>query len=571
MLVRTKISVGVAWLVVVPLALWLVAAVYLPLAGGIFNPLECWLLALLIVLLGGTSLVAHALAHLITARAFRCELPGRIPLYLHGDAAQVWPAARTPWLELQLALAGPLANLILAGAAYLVWNMQLTPALSLSMLFLLFFNSALAVINLIPAYPLDGGRLLRAICWGLLQRPAPLLGVRMGFGISILLPVWGSFLLLQRTRYSLWAGGATLALAALLLLPLYQQQAWLSDRALPVKVPRGAAHFMRVSLAVLLIGALLGLTVAMVPTNSGLELPGVSPPVEPMIEIPPEYRHPSAGSFILTTVFLQTPILAGQWLYGQLSPRAQIVPPEQVVPPDTTIREFAESNFRMLELSEKTAVAVGLTLAGYDVGISGQGVRITGVMAESRADGILQAGDVITALNGEPVHLPAELTDRLRLKQLEGSARLQIERDGHRETVVVPLLPPASEGAPPRLGVLIEPAGFDFELPFTVAIVPQKIAGGPSAGLMFALTIFDLLTAEDLTGGRIIAGTGTINLDGTVGPIGGVRQKVAGAEAAGAEYFLVPPENYEEARSAARRIKVVKIAAVKEAIRFLEN
>jgi PDZ domain-containing protein len=138
-------------------------------------------------------------------------------------------------------------------------------------------------------------------------------------------------------------------------------------------------------------------------------------------------------------------------------------------------------------------------------------------------------------------------------------------------TVTVPLLPPAEPEQPPRIGILLEDAGFETKLPFPVGINPQKIVGGPSAGLMFTLTVYDMVTAQDLTGGRIIAGTGTINPDGTVGPIGGVQQKVAGAELAGAEYFLAPSENFDDARAVARRIEVVEIANATEAIQFLRS
>jgi PDZ domain-containing protein len=117
----------------------------------------------------------------------------------------------------------------------------------------------------------------------------------------------------------------------------------------------------------------------------------------------------------------------------------------------------------------------------------------------------------------------------------------------------------------------IAPAGFDYTLPFPVRIVPQKIVGGPSAGLMFALTVYDLVSPGDLTGGRKIAGTGTISLDGTVGPIGGVERKVVAAELAGAEYFLSPPENYAAALAAARDIQVVRVATAEEAIAFLRS
>ena len=102
-------------------------------------------------------------------------------------------------------------------------------------------------------------------------------------------------------------------------------------------------------------------------------------------------------------------------------------------------------------------------------------------------------------------------------------------------------------------------------------ITPQKIDGGPSAGLMFTLTVYNLVSPDDLTGGRKIAGTGTISPDGTVGPIGGVELKVAAAEAAGAAYFLSPPDNYRAALSVAHRITVVKVATVEEAISFLKT
>ena len=105
----------------------------------------------------------------------------------------------------------------------------------------------------------------------------------------------------------------------------------------------------------------------------------------------------------------------------------------------------------------------------------------------------------------------------------------------------------------------------------THCALPLRIIGGPSAGLMFALTVYNMLTPTDLTGGRKIAGTGTISPDGKVGPIGGVTQKVAAAEAVGAEYFLSPAENYPDALAVAKRIKVVQVTTIDEAIAFLQG
>jgi PDZ domain-containing protein len=121
------------------------------------------------------------------------------------------------------------------------------------------------------------------------------------------------------------------------------------------------------------------------------------------------------------------------------------------------------------------------------------------------------------------------------------------------------------------LGVRLQTVVTDTNLPFAVRIVPQKIVGGPSAGLMFALTIYDLVTPNDLTGGRLIAGTGTIDRDGRVGPIGGVEQKIAAAERAKAAYFLVPPENAEAALQVAKQIEVIPVATFQEALAFLQS
>jgi PDZ domain-containing protein len=107
--------------------------------------------------------------------------------------------------------------------------------------------------------------------------------------------------------------------------------------------------------------------------------------------------------------------------------------------------------------------------------------------------------------------------------------------------------------------------------PFPVGIVPQKIVGGPSAGLMFALAVDNALSPTDLARGERIAGTGTIDVNGKVGPIGGVEQKVASAEWSGASYFLCPTENYQAALAAVRTTKVVEVATAQQAVDFLRS
>jgi PDZ domain-containing protein len=569
---RVAVELGASWFLVAPAALWAIATVYVPIMAPFLSNVETWGVALGIVLLVGVSLVTHALAHAGVARIVGGQGPERLPLYPFGDAAQVWPTAPSPWREVPAAMAGPLANLLLAGLGYLIWDRQLHTYLNVSALFLAVLNAALAAVNLTPCFPLDGGRLLRAIVGGLLRRPtrATRLGVQLGRLFVAFLAVWGIFLIAQRARFSLETGAGTLIVAALLGLALWRQPAreWEARTANLSTSPVGLGRRLVAGFLVLV------LTVpafSLLPTVNGLEAPGVAIEVEPMISVPPEYRHPHRGNFILTSVLAQTPIVMGQWVYGKLNPVVKIVPPERIVPPDVTPQELMRRNFRMLEESETIATVVALRLAGYEVQFTGQGAGVVSVLPESPAHGVLQPGDRIVALNGTPIETADELAARIRAQDPHATVELVVKRDGQRMELRLPLMEPTAPGEPPRLGIVVQTAGFDVEFPFPVEVRPQKIAGGPSAGLMFTLTIYNLITPEDLTGGRRIAGTGTIDLEGRVGPIGGVEQKVASAERAGAVYFLVPPENYEAARRVARRIRVVKVATAQEAIEFLQG
>lgn len=566
-------SLDASWLIVLPTCIWAIVTLYIPIAAPFLNPIETWRVAIVIILLSGVSLVGHSWAHLQVARRVNSEVPARLPLYLPGDAAHVWSMAVTARQETLVAVAGPALNLLLAGLAYLVWNAQLNPDLNVITLFLTAFNGGLAVINLAPFFPLDGGRLVRAIGWGLLKQSAQADRFSRWLGIlfALILAAWGGILIAQQARFSWPNGVGTLLTAGLILLPLLVHPAWPWHRPDPPKPAKWSIFLVRGPVAGLLIFTLLSLTVSLVPTNQGLEAPGVALAVEPMVEVPPEHRYPSTGHFLLTTVFSQTPITVGEWLLGQVSPVVNLVPPERIVPADTTAQAVALRNFRMLDDSQIAAIAVGLRLAGYEVEINSLGARVLSVLAESPANSVLQPGDIIVGLNDEPVNDVSGLIAHLKAHAAQDTVQLQIERNDHLLDLAVALLPPAEPEQPPRIGITVEEAGFETHLPFPVQITPQKISGGPSAGLMFTLTVYDLVTPGDLTGGHIIAGTGTINLDGTVGPIGGVRQKVAGAEYTGAEYFLSPPENYDDARLVARQITVVEVASAAEAIDFLKG
>jgi PDZ domain-containing protein len=380
-------------------------------------------------------------------------------------------------------------------------------------------------------------------------------------------------LIAQRARFSLETGLTTLLFALLMLFGLRVQPASQLTSDQPIEQPERPVSNLLIKQ---LFGGLLSLVMlfasaTLVLTNNGLEAPGLALSVEPMVSVPGQYRHVHPGTFILTSVVTQTSITAGEWLLAQVDPAFKIVPPESLIPANETPQQQSQQDFRMLDQSESTAAVVGLRLAGYPAQEISKGVLIVAVDPASPASTLLKSGDIITALNGTAVKTTTDLIKLIQAQTPHATVHLAIERNHQQLQIDVPLMSPVVHNGPPRIGITIQPAGSDIVLPFPVKITPQKIVGGPSAGLMFTLTVYNALSPSDLTGGRKIAGTGTIDADGTVGPIGGVEQKVAAAEAAGAEYFLSPPDNYPAALAVAHHIKVIEIATAQQAIDFLRS
>lgn len=564
---------GPAWLLVGPAVVATTALLYVPIMGPFLSQIEAWSMALILFALVLCSLVSHAGIHLLAARTLNSKTPTRIPIHIFGDSAHVWPAARTPLRDVAGTLAGPVWNIILGILFYLMWERQFHPYVDVGVMFLSIYNFAIACVNIMPGFPVDGGRLTRTFVWGIVKRPhdAPRVARWCGWAFVLLAGAWGVFLIIQRARFGLETGAGTLAAVALLAWSLLRVPAWQWDSPPLQTRPSSAAMLGRVGLTGMLILTMFVIAVGWLPVVNGIEAPGSALAVEPMIDVAPAYRQPHSGNFYLTTVITQTPILLAQLVYGHLSPVIKVIPPDEVLPADTSPQQFMRQNYQMLEDSQTAARIVALERAGYDVEIIGQGVEVLGIVPESGANGILQPGDLIVELNGTRVRTVDELIEQVSARSPNQDVHLLVKRDDRETSLLVPLMAPDEPDATPRIGISVRTVGTDVVLPFPVAIHPQKIVGGPSAGLMFTLTIYNLITPEDLTRGRSIAGTGTIDLDGNVGPIGGVEQKVAASEGAGAEYFLAPPENYADAKRVARTITVVEISSVDEAIEFLRS
>jgi len=316
----------------------------------------------------------------------------------------------------------------------------------------------------------------------------------------------------------------------------------------------------------LLLLATIATVLVALPSGYYVITPGGSYDVGPRLRIPDERRE-ELGRLAFTAVRAQE----GSWaevIEGRLRRAAEVVPTEQIRPRGVSQAELNQVNRRLIEESKSVATVVALRAAGYDVRVTGQGAEVNGVIGGMPADGVLQPGDIIVAVDDRAVGTAVEVIEATRRHQVGDHVRLGIIRDGQRQEVVVGTRASANEPGRPVIGAAISTRLFDVELPFPVEIDTENV-GGPSAGLMFALGILDAVTDGILTRGYAVAGTGTIAVDGTVGPIGGAALKVIAAERDGAQIFLVPRENYEDARDRARSAQVVPVEQFADAVRYL--
>lgn len=320
------------------------------------------------------------------------------------------------------------------------------------------------------------------------------------------------------------------------------------------------------SVAPLALMFALGGLLVWVPSGYYVISPGGSYDVGERLRIPEERRE-EIGRLAFTAVNAREANWA-RVISGRLDRAAEVVPTERIRPPGVSQADLRQINRRLIEESKSVAAVVGLRAAGYEARITGQGAEVQQVIPGMPADGLLGPGDVIVAVDGRPVGTAVEVIESTRRHQVGEEVRLTIVRDGQPRDLVVGTRAAADEPSRPVIGAAINTRAFDAELPFPVEIDTENI-GGPSAGMMFALGILDAVTDGLLTRGHAVAGTGTIAVDGTVGPIGGAAQKVIAAQRDGAELFLVPRENYEDARGRAGGIQVVPIDRFADAVRAL--
>jgi PDZ domain-containing protein len=289
---------------------------------------------------------------------------------------------------------------------------------------------------------------------------------------------------------------------------------------------------------------------------------------------PPGQVHDHKGRILLVTVSLRT-VHPLDYLQDKLNPDIQVVN-ERALVGNAKPSQLNQANQVAMQNSTQTAVIVSLERLNYKINVAGVGAEVDEVAAKTPADGHLQPGDVITALDGVATTSNDALVSAIRKHQPGDTIRLTVQsvngtRTSTRTEIVKLGQSPPDQGAPHAYIGIVTSTKANPKLPFGVTIDAGNI-GGPSAGLAFTLGIIDELSTTDLTGGQVIAATGTIEPNGTIGDVGGVAQKTAAVRKAGAVAFLVPPGEYQEAlEHAGSHLKVIKVTTLEQALDALRS
>ncbi len=207
---------------------------------------------------------------------------------------------------------------------------------------------------------------------------------------------------------------------------------------------------------------------------------------------------------------------------------------------------WANLNNENMMTSENVAIAVALDSLGYDVTSEGDGVLVVGLLDDSPVKDKLFKNDLIVSINNENIKSTSEFISLLRTYKIGDTVEIGLIRGDKPTQFKTTLIEHVEYENEPMVGFLASTPNQKFIFPIDIDIKTGNV-GGPSAGMMMALNVYNLLTESDITRGEKIAGTGTIEIDGSVGPVGGVKQKVIAAKRADASLILVPTANFSEA------------------------
>ena len=261
------------------------------------------------------------------------------------------------------------------------------------------------------------------------------------------------------------------------------------------------------------------------------------------------------------------------WSY--ISDAVDLYPREVILPKGVSPEELSQISIQNMKTSENVAIAVALKYLGYDITSKGDGVSVVGILDDSPVKDKLKRGDLLISINNDEISSASEFIAVLRTYDIGDTVKIGLIRDvdGNLKNLEIEtkLIEHVEYEGEPMVGFLATTVNERFDFPFEIDIKTGNV-GGPSAGLMMALNVYNNLIPEDITNSLVIAGTGTIEIDGSVGPVGGVKQKVIAAKRAGAELILVPTANFEEAKPLeTESTEIVAIDTFDEALQVISE
>jgi PDZ domain-containing protein len=286
---------------------------------------------------------------------------------------------------------------------------------------------------------------------------------------------------------------------------------------------------------------------------------------QPLISITGHQTYKTTGHLNMVTVSYEGGpgyhMNVFQALRAWLNPAQAVVPEAELFPPGQSAQQTQAQDTEQMASSQELATAAALTQLHIAYRTE---VEVLSTVAGYPASAVLKAGDIIEAVDGKAVTGESSLSSMVTSHPVGSTLQLTVERSG--KTLAIPVASKSSGGTA-VIGVEVQE---QYDFPFTVRIDVGNI-GGPSAGTMFALGIIDMLTSDNLTGGKFIAGTGEITAAGQVEAIGGIQQKMVAARDAGATVFLAPAGNCSSTVGATPAgLTVVKISTLSQAVSDLE-
>jgi PDZ domain-containing secreted protein/Zn-dependent protease/predicted transcriptional regulator len=690
------IGVSWSWLLIFALITWALYTAFYPVAAPGLASGTYLAMALATAALFFGSVLVHELGHALVGVREGVQIEG-ITLWLLGGVATFKGRAPTPGASFRMTAVGPAISLGLAVAFWALWAVGDRVGLDVAVLqvlgYLARINGILAAFNLVPALPLDGGRILHAWLWrrlgsaeeatvqaarvgrafGTVLIALGVLGFVTGAGLGGLWLVFIGWFLAQaaggeaaaaiaqralggrRVRDLMTADPATMApsttvdrfldeasragghstypvvddgrlvglvsvrmagsvppaerartTVAQVMAPaeavptlrpdddlarVMEQDAEPAGRFVVVDDGRVVGIVSRSDLARLVevaslqpapvavparrvgVGVWVAVAAVLVLAAGVLYRPPlavVSP--APPIDITRDVTIRGVETTPIRGRYLAVPVSVEQrnalvTFLAFLDPDRDVVPLSAIVPPGPDPGRAARELEAQFRESQLVAAAAAARAAGYEVGVDGTGARVVQLLPGSPADRALEPGDVIVAVDGQAVRLATDLRRLFGQRPAGTMFRLDVERLGSRIEVMVrsARLQQGLESFT-GIGVAAETRDLAVDLPFEVAFEDRSV-GGPSAGLAYALLIADLLGPEDLAAGRTLAATGTVDLQGTVGPVGGLAGKLASARAAAVDLVLVPRQ--ADGVAEADGVPVRPVATLQEALQAL--